>query len=134
MSKTTPIEALTVHAKQADPDGELVTVSREAVDWAITRIERLDTVIKIKDDCATSRLCPDHNGKWKRGDCALCRIEELEAALRSAPEPIRKRPFDRTKLHYVHSGLGWLDLPKREDYVYWWVNVHAKALEGKSDE
>lgn len=46
MSKTTPIEALTVHAKQADPDGMLVAVSREAVDWAIAHIKKLESALR----------------------------------------------------------------------------------------
>jgi len=47
------------------------------------RIEKLKGELKIKSEFLSSRQCPDHSGKWQRGNCLQCRIEQIEAALRT---------------------------------------------------
>ena len=44
-------------------------------------LEQLKGELRIKSEFLSSRQCPDHSGKWQRGDCLQCRIEQLEAAL-----------------------------------------------------
>ncbi len=44
-------------------------------------LEQAQGELKIKSEFLSSRQCPDHSGKWQRGDCLQCRIEQLEADL-----------------------------------------------------
>ena len=44
----------------------------------LDRIERIEFELKVKSEFLSSRQCPDHSGKWQRGDCLQCRIEQLE--------------------------------------------------------
>lgn len=50
-------------------------------------------------------------------------IERLRAALEAAPEPIRNE-----------YNPGWLDQPRREAYVYWYVNTRREALQDKDND
>lgn len=43
------------------------------------RIQKLEGELRIKSEFLSSRQCPDHSGKWPRGRCLQCEIEELEA-------------------------------------------------------
>ena len=46
-----------------------------------SKLDKLRGELKIKSEFLSSRQCPDHSGKWQRGDCLQCRIERLEADL-----------------------------------------------------
>jgi hypothetical protein len=37
--------------------------------------------LHIRSDFLSSRQCPDHSGKWERGRCLQCEIEELREKL-----------------------------------------------------
>src|SRR5690606_32613473 len=34
--------------------------------------------IEITEEYATSRLCPDHRGKWERDRCVMCELGKLD--------------------------------------------------------
>ena len=41
-----------------------------------TRLAKAEAVLKIKDEFLRTRQCPDHSGKWERGRCLQCEIEQ----------------------------------------------------------
>ncbi len=74
--------------------GDLYTVAAQALQECkddcqdtlrekVARIEKLEGELKIKSEFLSSRQCPDHSGKWQRGDCLQCEIERLRDAYRS---------------------------------------------------
>lgn len=56
--------------------------------------KRLHSQNRIQYDFLSSRQCPDHSGKWERGNCLQCSLEKAEAELAS----IKKR---ENKIHPV---------------------------------
>ena len=59
-----------------EANGQLDTA--DAMESQQARIELLEFELKVKSEFLSSRQCPDHSGKWQRGDCLQCRIEQLE--------------------------------------------------------
>ena len=57
----------------------------DGIEDLLARNERLEFELKVKSEFLSSRQCPDHSGKWQRGDCLQCRIEQLEAAQNNPP-------------------------------------------------
>ncbi len=51
-----------------------------------TEIEHLQGELRIKSEFISTRQCPDHNGKWPRGRCLQCEIEQLDRIRRTAQE------------------------------------------------
>ena len=48
------------------------------LDAAELREKGLRRKIEITDEYATSRLCPDHHGKWERDRCVMCELERTQ--------------------------------------------------------
>lgn len=70
---------------------KLLTVARENEERTaaanrdlVSRLDKAEKRIALNEDYATSRLCPDHRGKWTRGRCVLCELERAERRLDAA--------------------------------------------------
>jgi hypothetical protein len=61
---------------------ESAKANAAVLDRSADALEQAQGELKIKSEFLSSRQCPDHSGKWQRGDCLQCRIEQLEMALR----------------------------------------------------
>ena len=57
------------------------TYSIKYVEDLLAEIERLTAELAIKSEWISTRQCPDHSGKWPRGNCLQCEIERLTADL-----------------------------------------------------
>jgi len=59
----------------------LVGQCRILIDMLETSLEELkksQAEARIKGEWISSRQCPDHSGKWERGRCLMCEIEQLQ--------------------------------------------------------
>ena len=45
-------------------------------------VDKLQAENTIKSEFLSTRQCPDHSGKWERGRCLQCEIEQLQAHLK----------------------------------------------------
>ena len=46
-------------------------------EWLQSQLDKSKAEARIKGEWIRSRQCPDHSGKWERGRCLQCEIEEL---------------------------------------------------------
>lgn len=84
-------------------------------EWLHQEIQRLTDALgqaqgelRIKSEFLSSRQCPDHAGKWQRGECLQCRIEKLEYCLtRLVRLKTHKDEHGKTEYYLENQPLAW---------------------------
>lgn len=64
--------------------GAMVGEAADLIESQQAEIAKLEGKTRIMGEFLRSRQCPDHSGKWKRGDCLQCEIERLTKIAKAA--------------------------------------------------
>lgn len=54
------------------------------------RLRKKEGELRIKSEFLSARQCPDHNGKWPRGECLQCEIDHLQSENTALRETVRE--------------------------------------------
>lgn len=104
---------LFVASEIADTQDELTIAKAEATTLKV-KLEKLNGILRIKSEFLSTRQCPDHSGKWDRGRCLQCEIEELQASV------FANREMAATH-ECIECGAKWIKLREPDAVAGWWT-------------
>ena len=83
----------------------ILVVKREVCAEIEGELAAITAQLHIKSEFISSRQCPDHNGKWKRGNCLQCELERLKAELAECEKDARGKVYKMCTDHEVLNSM-----------------------------